>query len=1304
MCFQFLAFSPVRLTTIQLREAISTPAAIGSYLNDDTMVSEDDIASMCGSLVKKSADDTFFEFAHLSVREFLQSTSLAETPGLEFYRISRPESYTLLATQSLTYLQLANFVLDPPNIDNIMKHADIISTRNDEEFSFHRLAASFSLEMAPHADSQSILQHLMNSLFHPSKTSCLVLFATSICFPEIEFCASKGLISEDAQAFRHELVKKLLSDDFRPIHLAAALNLPNVCDYLINKGSDATTRCSFGTPLELSFASFLRFILDGCDLTSLEARHRYLRGVIQTLLSSGAQRNSAVEIFERVSSGELGPNPQPQFENPCILLLICIIAFVQNDFRILQRLLSQGLALKGATYVAVIRELMYQSVGLIQQNGTPLLDFLKHLGTLPGPKSGWQFEIGRVIWSTAVDLGLPFILDPTVTDVRITLSKDALLSKTFATIKGNNLQGLRECLSDGRLDLRARYQHPEHLQSHGEIELLTLLHFAVLEESVEAISLLAKAGCNVAIPSVCGHYRWLPIHDCSNIDIFEELLALGAQVTDVERYTGCNIWHLYGSESGPPTCFFDLIAKKYPFETAKALLAKSKQGHTPLQHQLVPRTSSTRHKDSVETVMGIIEIYHGIVKICEGVMDFWSRHGPLFRLAAEFGSERIIRRLIETGAPSDPVEPSLGTPLHHLRIESSSMSVQLLKPLFPGALDMRFEGQLPVQRYIEKCSRLGRSIEDAVTKQLVSTEILGSIDGRGTTLWKYYCHFSGVNYPAVILAWLLRQQDAMELYERCTKSGGLSLLFARFVIPAKTKLESLIPPNVLAEAIKASCYWKSTKAEPGVLGFLKLTIKTRCYSLIHVLLDHGVSVSEVVDNYSSIQIACRSPLAVLLCSAGEGKKMLRRMLDLTDSLHLNEHDSDGLTILHRLATPSPDVGPLHWLIRMLVTKGVDVNKKAQFGRGLTPIAYHVAQGSLSCAEFLLEMGADPGMAYNRNLDAAMVASYYGYRPFLGQLLAISKLRDSFIEWGRMININLDKVRDGKITSITWLHNANVVHLTCWGGHVDCMAFYVDNKLIDDLEMTSAEGWTAMHVSALQGNPSMIEYLKLNGCKLMPRTVDGVTPLHLAVQQGEFEACRTLVRLGAKDIPDVTGMTPTMHALKSNDKAILELLSEALPSENETPRQVDRISPRGAQKALITALKRTSQFEDIEECKRLYVVCCRTDVSIKGWSPLVPALHNRQVNMAEWLLDSGVDTTACMCQDAVEERCASVIEVCLTHSKLCELLPKLVERCIHDGSGWPLLGDRSLSSAILNGNIEGLSMLLKVMEQRANEIR
>lgn len=1308
MCLNFIAFSPIRLTIAQLRSVISTPEIIGLCLDDDNMVSEEDIAFMCGSLLRKTDDGVYFEFAHFSVREFLEHESLAGLPELKRYQISCERSDEMLALQSLRFLQLSNFDVVLPDPESLVRHTyDAHRLYGQGGLGFYRLAVRLSLQLSRSDQLDSTSASLMKSLFHPHKSSCFLLFASNLCFDLKGHCISQGLIISGGYESHIELAKKFMCDEFRPIHLAAALNLPDVCHHLIDFGSNLMADSLLGTPFELSVTSFLPLVLDDYDPTVIEKHHHPLHDPIRVLIGTNHQRNATVEIFEHAYFEQIALDSKSRSGDEPLVLPALIIAFADNNFWVLQKLLSRGMTLENAIYARLFPSLMSEACSDIKDNERPLLSFLQCIGSRLEVDSGWRLEIGRVIWNTAVELELLFTLDPTVTDSRISLSRDALVSRAFATIKSNDMDGLQECLADGRLDLCERHRDP--LESHDEDDPrhLTLLHFAVLEDNFQATQVLAQAGCDPNIPSAQLHLRLPLVHDCSRIDIFEELLAHGASATDVEAYTGENMWHHYGRRKpNPETDFFESVAQRFPSETAKALLTKSKGGHTPLEALLISIPPFMSGEDHVNRAMGLIAI-------CQGVADFWSRHDPIFGAAAAFGSEKVIRRLIEVGAGTEANGDGLETPLHRLGIESTSASVHCLNELFPGALDMRFDGQLPLQLYVERCSRHKHPIEDTVTQQLLSTESLESIDAAGTTLWEYYCHSSLTNGddlslsndesgPSLVWAWLLKQNSAMQVYETTTRRSGLSPILSRLItLDAKQKSFSLISHQSLAEAIEASSFWEEAKAESSVLRFLHFAIRNEAYQVVNVLLDHGVSVSEVVDDNSSVQIACRPPLAISLCKTSEGKDILRRMMDLAELLHLKDYDTNGLTLLHRLATPHPDSRELHWLIQSLVAKGLDINRKERFGKGFTPLTYHISRSSISCAECLLELGADPRISDPNKPDAMMEASYRGFSPFMNKLLQVSKSEGSLIDWKRKVDIRLIPDNGQGI----FLQKANAMHLICWGGSVGSVAFYVENGLIDDLDMASAIGWTAMHVASLRGNTRMIEYLSSKGCKIMPETDDKETPLHLAVKSGHQEAAKLLLRLGARDIPDATGMTPGMHASKGNDRAMVRLMRETLASEQRHPEQSGSdFLPQMTLKALTNAMEKAIQFNDLKQCQRLHAMGCTLNVSIKGLSPLVLALREGCLEIAEWLLDSGAETTAQMCGRTNDDACFNVIEICLRRTNLCTLLAKLVDQCMHDGSGWPLLDNRSFLSAIDYQNTEGLSILLRLLEERAVEIR
>lgn len=104
-CLLFIAYAEPKLTIPQLRQAVSTPDALGSYLGESNTVTDFEISRRCSSLIRKSQDGKYFEFAHFSVQEFLEDEDAlvgsGATRGLARYLICEGIAQKMLAKQSM---------------------------------------------------------------------------------------------------------------------------------------------------------------------------------------------------------------------------------------------------------------------------------------------------------------------------------------------------------------------------------------------------------------------------------------------------------------------------------------------------------------------------------------------------------------------------------------------------------------------------------------------------------------------------------------------------------------------------------------------------------------------------------------------------------------------------------------------------------------------------------------------------------------------------------------------------------------------------------------------------------------------------------------------------------------------------------------------------------------------------------------------------------------------------------------------------------------------------------------------------
>ncbi|XEV04395.1 hypothetical protein FSHL1_009682 [Fusarium sambucinum] len=230
LCLQFIAFFPKKLTIPKLCQAVSTPDDIGDSLNRDDVVNENDIAHYCSSLIRKSAEGHAFEFAHFSVQEFLES----DMTGLEKYRISRQESSSLLALQCLRFVQLGNIDLWPENRASFLQgQIELV-----DELPFYRQAAAYwpmLVRSSVEKSKQPLLQDAIESLFCDSDAtklrSWIFWFMVALCDTKRTFCPTFN--------YRHA-TDVALDGEIGPLHLAATLNMPDLCLRLIEDGADPT--------------------------------------------------------------------------------------------------------------------------------------------------------------------------------------------------------------------------------------------------------------------------------------------------------------------------------------------------------------------------------------------------------------------------------------------------------------------------------------------------------------------------------------------------------------------------------------------------------------------------------------------------------------------------------------------------------------------------------------------------------------------------------------------------------------------------------------------------------------------------------------------------------------------------------------------------------------------------------------------------------------------------------------------------------------------------------------------------------
>lgn len=228
------------LSARMLCEAVSVSSDAVS-LEEDEIIDGMEILRLCGSLVRMSNDGDQIEFTHYTVKEFLQITCLTH-PQLSDYSVSDQEFYRYAAPLCLRYVSLENFGREELE-DTDQEVENIIKRAVQRPFYEH---AAISWPEYIHRTSDEVSEQCIDaleSLFGQKKSAIFDSWAIEL----VRHCLS----NEDGQfefGPRTDFgygqngddgyIVSITRSDFTPLHMAAALSLPNLCLRLIDQGAD----------------------------------------------------------------------------------------------------------------------------------------------------------------------------------------------------------------------------------------------------------------------------------------------------------------------------------------------------------------------------------------------------------------------------------------------------------------------------------------------------------------------------------------------------------------------------------------------------------------------------------------------------------------------------------------------------------------------------------------------------------------------------------------------------------------------------------------------------------------------------------------------------------------------------------------------------------------------------------------------------------------------------------------------------------------------------------------------------------
>ncbi|KUI61235.1 Ankyrin-3 [Cytospora mali] len=309
----------------------------------------------------------------------------------------------------------------------------------------------------------------------------------------------------------------------------------------------------------------------------------------------------------------------------------------------------------------------------------------------------------------------------------------------------------------------------------------------------------------------------------------------------------------------------------------------------------------------------------------------------------------------------------------------------------------------------------------------------------------------------------------------------------------------------------------------------------RTSAVLPLLKPYGNTL-EFLEDLWPISVATIQQILVSTSSDlwGHSRDSSMVLLDHADTSRLNEtnpYDHQRRGLLHYLA------GPLKgWHIRQLVKRGADPNLRTGNYDSTPALGYHVGEARFDTAQSLFDNGADPNQTDTYGLDATLSAiwSSHGASPFLHTLMASTTWK---IDWQRKCRRTIEiRDKDHEVNGL------NALHIAAMRGDYDCIAFYIDNNLLTDLNAATAELFTPMRMAANNESIKSMILLCDHGANINAKAADGkknakevLTVLKDALLRADMETCDELFRQGFSldsELPGFKSDTSLVWAIKS----------------------------------------------------------------------------------------------------------------------------------------------------------------------------
>ncbi|RDW87034.1 uncharacterized protein DSM5745_03676 [Aspergillus mulundensis] len=1282
MTLRLVAAAPPQLTVAQLCDALSLRDG-KTYIDDDDCLDEEVVLRVCGSLLRKSSYKESFEFAHFTVREFLESTSLLQT-SLALYHITSNDDWFLIQF-CLRFLCLDNFrqpFLSPRDVfDRVHK------VRSEHPFyncatwmwpplfrySRDRVKASYDHHRPEGYEPRACIVEalsLAHQLFHPEKTPEFLLWSanyTRMFRERLNFSDSFGY---------SEMVRKLFHGDFQPLHMASILTLEDLITPYLSSPESFMVKNTFPSPAQCFLLGTPTLLPDApghlADKDAENHPPELLKPFCDEWMGPSTSARIWIELLKALAEATPITQQQVTFTSMTYSVLDLLCHRCREDPVDLAQQFLHFLLPGSKVNHRSLRHLRstfadnywrYENDGLesvLSETLDGIYEKSKAMNWDDGTLSLLRDQLDdiRIICHLPADQESPAKgLDLGDKDYDLRLTK---------SVNYENISRLDELSSDPRLKT---YHQRNRLGG-------SLLHVAAAKDSFRALQYLLNLGLDHEYQDKSGKR---PLH-LAGPQCIRVLIDLGAS-DSVPDHEGNSVWHLAAEGDGGQLSA--LLDSGHSLPMATRLQDINNAGYTPMALAL--------SKANVENALLLLP--H-----CRSLACF---AGPLnpYVAALQAGLHEVMEQLV---AMNSPLEEGT-SPIHHVTPGSSTKCIRLLKTLRADWTSTRHGGILPIEGLFRQLPKFRGCLE-----QDLLVELLPAVDSLKVECFEYFCshviprfgldkdqetsHGSkddGEDDAVLVFAASLEtvftvflDHGVLDAYEDRHQQPAFQPLLDMLLDCTGNKTLAWDTMSTLDSIVLRML--KSSEAESNItplanpLTLICVAAYAEWDDVLSEVLGSGAKVQGQVKGQSPIEFVCQ---AGSQCSLSAFELLLSRTN--IEELERRNPRSDP-SLIHLLATN--DVRGKVKKLKVLLDKGLNPNVCHDYD--LTPaVVHHVWESSHATTMALLKSGADPDLSCTDGLNVMLAMVWMDD---IRGLRALHEIHPK-LDWHRTVSLHPRFCNDKFSTLVKerQIPHCNALHLAAAADSPRCLKYLIQQELLTDINATTDLGYTCAHLAAgLDKGQKILKYLASKSCDINALSDLRETPLDIAIQcdvpQGVIDC---LLELGAKP-----GVATDEMLLQEDDDAddmrVLGLLEDGNLVQLYDKRFITTQRLRLLGKAIKTA--------DIPTCIRLQAQGCPLNVPlpIHDRLPIMWALHYAQPSMVRWLLNNGGGDWALNPKQPGE----GPVQFALRDPEMNVVLPMLMS---HYEDLWPewLSGDwPALNSAIAMSNMDGLKEILRFLDQ------